>query len=172
MNAITINGAAYEVADAELELSLMCYLRERRFLRGTKNGCEKGLCGSCTVVVDGKAIRSCRTAMKKVIGSTVLTIEGMEYPDGSLHPIQRAFLDAGAVQCGFCTPGMEMSAYALLLKDQSPDRESIRKAMKGNLCRCTGYQHIVDAVELAGKIMREQGISPEAGCLAAPRKTS
>ena len=88
-------------------------------------------------------------------------------PDGTLHPIQQAFLDCGAVQCGFCTPGMVMAAYALLLKDPSPDREMIRKAMRGNLCRCTGYQQIVDAVELAARIIREQGLSPKAGCLGS-----
>lgn len=156
MNSITVNGTAYEVKDEELELSLLTYLRERRFLTGTKNGCEKGLCGSCTVVMDGKALRSCKTMVRKALGASVVTIEGLEGPGGELHPLQRAFIDAGAIQCGFCTPGMVMSAHALLLRDPDPSREDIRKALKGNLCRCTGYQQIVDAVELAAKAIREQ----------------
>ena len=163
MNSITINGTTHELRDDELELSLLEYLRERRFMTGTKNGCEKGLCGSCTVVVDDKAVRSCRMTVRKAIGTRVVTIEGMEAPDGSPHPLQKAFIDSGAIQCGFCTPGMIMNAYALLLRDPEPGREAIRKAMKGNLCRCTGYQQIVDAVELAARVIREQGLSPKAG---------
>ncbi|HAE21720.1 MAG TPA: xanthine dehydrogenase, partial [Spirochaetaceae bacterium] len=138
MNSITINGTAYDVGEPDLELSLLDYLRERRFLPGTKNGCEKGLCGSCTVVVDDKAVRACRTAVKKALGSSVVTIEGMEGPGGELHPLQSAFMAAGAIQCGFCTPGMIMNAYALLLREPEPSRDAIRKAMRGNLCRCTG----------------------------------
>ncbi len=166
MNSITVNGTAHEVKDDELELSLLSYLRERRFLTGTKNGCEKGLCGSCTVAVDGKALRACRTPVRKALGASVVTIEGLEGPGGELHPLQRAFIDAGAIQCGFCTPGMVMSAYALLLRDPDPSRDAIRKALKGNLCRCTGYQQIVDAVQLAAKAMREQALPAEAGCLS------
>ncbi len=169
MSKLTINGTDYEPNDEELGMTLMRYLREKRFLRGTKNGCEEGLCGTCTVVVDGKPLRSCRSSVEKNLGKSIITIEGMEYPDGSLHPIQRAFLDSGAVQCGFCTPGMVMSSYALLLREPNPDREAIRKALRGNLCRCTGYQQIVDAVELASRIIREQDLPVEAGCLAHDR---
>jgi len=165
MNQIRINGKAFDVRDDELELSLLEYLRERRFLTGTKNGCEKGLCGSCTVVMDDKAVRACKTPVGKAVGTSVVTIEGMEGPDGALHPIQRAFMDAGAIQCGFCTPGMVMSAYALLLRESEPSRDDIRKALRGNLCRCTGYQQIVDAVELAAKVMREQATPATAGSL-------
>ena len=165
MNQIRINGRDFDVRDDELELSLLEYLRERRFLTGTKNGCEKGLCGSCTVVMDDKAVRACKTPVGKAVGTSVVTIEGMEGPDGALHPIQRAFMDAGAIQCGFCTPGMVMSAYALLLRDSDPSRDDIRKALRGNLCRCTGYQQIVDAVELAAKVMREQSLPATAGSL-------
>ena len=165
MNQIRINGRDFDVRDDELELSLLEYLRERRFLTGTKNGCEKGLCGSCTVVMDDKAVRACKTPVGKAVGTSVVTIEGMEGPDGALHPIQRAFMDAGAIQCGFCTPGMVMSAYALLLRDSDPSRDDIRKALRGNLCRCTGYQQIVDAVELAAKVMREQATPATAGSL-------
>ncbi len=165
MNQIRINGKDFDVRDDELELSLLEYLRERRFLTGTKNGCEKGLCGSCTVVMDDKAVRACKTPVGKAVGTSVVTIEGMEGPDGTLHPIQRAFMDAGAIQCGFCTPGMVMSAYALLLRESEPSRDDIRKALRGNLCRCTGYQQIVDAVELAAKVMREQATPATAGSL-------
>jgi len=165
MNQIRINGKAFDVRDDELELSLLEYLRERRFLTGTKNGCEKGLCGSCTVVMDDKAVRACKTPVGKAVGTSVVTIEGMEGPDGALHPIQRAFMDAGAIQCGFCTPGMVMSAYALLLRESEPSRDDIRKALRGNLCRCTGYQQIVDAVELAARVMREQALPATAGSL-------
>lgn len=171
MNTITINGVAYDVSDDELALSLLDYLREKRFMTGTKNGCERGLCGSCTVAMNDKAVRSCITPMKKAVGTSVVTIEGMESPDGTLHPIQKAFVDAGAIQCGFCTPGMVMSAYSLLLQNPRPDREAIRKAMKGNLCRCTGYQQIVDAVELASEVISDQNLSPRAGCEAG-RETS
>ena len=163
MNSITINGTPHELLDDELELSLLEYLREKRFLTGTKNGCEKGLCGSCTVAVDDKAVRSCRMTVRKAVGTRVVTIEGLEGVDGSPHPLQQAFIDSGAIQCGFCTPGMLMNAYALLLRDPEPGRETIRKAMKGNLCRCTGYQQIVDAVELAARVIREQALSPKAG---------
>lgn len=165
MNHIHVNGTAYEVKDEELELSLLEYLRERRFLSGTKNACEKGLCGSCTVVIDGKAMRSCKTPLKKALGSEVVTIEGMEDSTGELHPIQKAFIDAGAIQCGFCTPGMVMASYALLLHNAEPDRDAIRKALRGNLCRCTGYQQIVDAVEMAAKNIKEQALPIKAGSL-------
>ncbi len=97
--------------------------------------------------------------MSSVLGKEVVTIEGLERPDGSLHPIQQAFIDAGAVQCGFCTPGMVMSAYALLSRDPAPGRAAVRAALSGNLCRCTGYQQIVDAVELAAARMRTGGVS-------------
>ncbi|GAB1457997.1 (2Fe-2S)-binding protein [Spirochaetota bacterium] len=165
MNQIHINGKLFDIKDEELELSLLDYLRERRFLTGTKNGCEKGLCGTCTVVIDGKALRACKTPVKKALGCQVVTIEGMERADGELHPLQKAFIDAGAIQCGFCTPGMVMSSYALLLQNPEPDRETIRKALRGNLCRCTGYQQIVDAVELAAKVIREQALPVQAGSL-------
>ncbi|MBN2874483.1 MAG: (2Fe-2S)-binding protein [Spirochaetales bacterium] len=164
MNTITINGTHYDVKDDELSLSLLEFLRERNYMTGTKNGCERGLCGSCTVALNDKAVRSCITPMAKAVGSTVVTIEGMERPDGTLHPIQQAFVDCGAIQCGFCTPGMVMSAYALILRNPEPSREDIRKGMKGNLCRCTGYQQIVDAVEQAATVIREQALSPRPGC--------
>jgi carbon-monoxide dehydrogenase small subunit len=163
--SITINGTSVVVEPSQKDISLLQFLREHCLLRGVKNGCEKGVCGSCTVVLDGKAVRSCRLRTSDAEGKNLITIEGMETPEGRLHPIQQAFMDAGAVQCGFCTPGMIMSSYALLLSNPKPNRDQIRKALVGNLCRCTGYQHIIDAVELASSYIKEQNLSVLAGCL-------
>jgi carbon-monoxide dehydrogenase small subunit len=148
MNKITVNGRVHEVNDIQLEKKLLSYLRDDLELTGTKNGCNVGACGSCTVLIDQVAKKSCVTPMSKAIGKSVLTIEGVEFADGSLHPLQQAFIDCGAVQCGFCTPGMIMKGIDLLNKNPDPDRDEIRKAFNGNLCRCTGYQQIVDAVQL------------------------
>ena len=149
---IKVNGVTHADYDPAQKLSV--WLREGLLLTGTKIGCAIGVCGSCTVLVDGVARRSCKVLLKDVEGADILTIEGLAQPDGILHPIQQAFLDAGAIQCGFCTPGMVMSAYALLAKTPRPTRAEIRQALKGNLCRCTGYQQIVDAVLLAAERMR------------------
>jgi len=167
-NTITINGKPVALNATDLEMSLLVFLRDRLFLNGVKNGCEQGLCGSCTVVVDTKAVRACKQVMGKLVGKSVITIEGMEYPDGRLHPIQQAYVDAGAIQCGFCIPGMVLATYVLLLANPEPTRDEIRKALRGNLCRCTGYQHIIDAVELAARTLKEQDLSVEAGCLMLP----
>ena len=147
MNIITVNGREYIVDDSMLEKKLLTYLREDLELTGTKNGCNIGACGACTVLVDMAAKKSCVVPMKKVIGKSVITIEGVAGDDGSLHPLQQSFIDAGAVQCGFCTPGMIMKGLDLINKNPDPTREEIRKAFNGNLCRCTGYQQIIDAVE-------------------------
>ncbi len=164
-NTITINNKPVTVTEEQRSMSLLTFLRENQFLHGVKNGCEKGLCGSCTISLDDRAVRSCKMTVEKALGKSVITVEGMEYEDGTIHPLQQAFIDAGAVQCGFCTPGMIMSSYTLLLKNPNPSREEVRKALRGNLCRCTGYQQIVDAVQLAAKYIEEQGLSPLAGCL-------
>lgn len=148
MNTITVNGRVHEVEDSLLEKKLLKYLREDLELTGTKNGCNVGACGSCTVLIDNIAKKSCVVSLGKVIGKSVTTIEGVEGSDGSLHPLQQAFIDAGAVQCGFCTPGMIMKGLDLLSKNPEPTRDEIRKAFNGNLCRCTGYQQIIDAVDL------------------------
>ena len=155
MNEITVNGKVHEIPESDLEISLIDFLRNKLDLTGTKNGCNIGVCGACTVLIDGSSKRACVLKLKKVIGKEVLTIEGLESKDGTLHPIQQAFIDAGAIQCGFCTPGMVLSAHALLLQDKEPSRDRIKKAIAGNLCRCTGYQQIIDAVEIAAKEMRE-----------------
>ncbi|MDY7028842.1 MAG: (2Fe-2S)-binding protein [Spirochaetota bacterium] len=151
--SITVNGSRYDLNENQLRIKLIDYLREELGLTGVKNGCGTGVCGACTVLVDGMPRRSCMTAVDSVKGKEILTIEGLENSDGTLHPVQQAFLDAGAVQCGFCTPGMVLTALAFLRKNPDPSREQIRLAMNANLCRCTGYQQIVDAVELAANRM-------------------
>lgn len=148
---IIVNNIEHIAPDPELKLST--WLRESLFLTGTKIGCDIGVCGSCTVLVDGEPRRSCKLKLKDVEGRNILTIEGLTAADGNLHPLQQAFVDAGAIQCGFCTPGMVLSAYALLQKNQRPSRTEVRQAIKGNLCRCTGYQQIVDSVMHAAQVM-------------------
>lgn len=143
-----LNGEAVEVA-VEPSTLLIDLLREKLGLTGTKAGCREGECGACTVLVDGKAYNSCLMPAIKVQGREVTTIEGLRKPDGSLHPLQEAFMDAGAAQCGFCTPGMIMNAAALLSNNPNPDEHEIRKALSGVLCRCTGYRKIVEAVKTA-----------------------
>jgi len=150
---IIINGKEHQVTETQLDKSLATFLREDLMLTGTKIGCDIGVCGSCTVLVNDKPMRSCKLKLKDVMGKSVLTIEGLSPPDGTLHPIQQAFVDCGAIQCGFCTPGMVLSAYALLKENPKPTRQQVRNALKGNLCRCTGYQQIVDAVMKAAEVI-------------------
>ena len=149
----TINHKLYTIAEASLEQSLVYYLRDELGLTGTKIGCDIGVCGSCTILIDMQAVRSCKLKVKDIIDKKVITIEGVQLADGSLHPVQQAFIDQGAIQCGFCTPGMVLSALALLHKNPEPSRDDIRAAINANLCRCTGYQQIIDAVQQAAKIM-------------------
>lgn len=149
----TINNNLYTIAEASLEQSLVYYLRDELGLTGTKIGCDIGVCGSCTILIDMQAVRSCKLKVKDIIDKKVITIEGVQLADGSLHPLQQAFIDQGAIQCGFCTPGMVLSALALLHKNPEPSRDEIRAAINANLCRCTGYQQIIDAVQQAAKSM-------------------
>jgi carbon-monoxide dehydrogenase small subunit len=121
-------------------------LREQLNLTGTKEGCSIGECGACTVILNGEAVSSCLILTRQIGGSEVLTIEGLEVT-GKLDPLQKAFIDYQAVQCGFCTPGMLMSAKALLMKNPHPSREEIKTSLEGNLCRCTGYEQIIEAIE-------------------------
>ncbi len=144
-----INGHDVTIAPAWRERSLLDFLREDQGLTGTKNGCGKGACGVCTILLDNKPTPACRTKAADVEGKSVLTIEGMTDSAGNLHPLQQAFVDSGAIQCGFCTPGMVLRAHAFLLTTPQPTRDQIRKAISPNLCRCTGYQQIIDAVEAA-----------------------
>lgn len=133
---------------------LLDTLRKKLDLTGTKEGCGIGECGACTVIMDGKAVNACLVLTAQVEGSEILTVEGLEM-NGELDPLQKSFIDHQAVQCGFCTPGMLMSARALLDKNCSPSREEIKTALEGNLCRCTGYKQIVNAVEAAAKAEEE-----------------
>ncbi|MBC7081949.1 MAG: (2Fe-2S)-binding protein [Firmicutes bacterium] len=142
-----VNGRTVR-AEVPATRTLLEFLREDLGLTGTKEGCGKGECGACTVLVDGKPVNSCLMLAYQADGKQVVTIEGLER-DGSLHPIQEAFVTEGAVQCGFCTPGMIMSAKALLDANPSPTRDEIRQAISGNLCRCTGYAKIIRAIEVA-----------------------
>ncbi len=131
--------------------SLLTLLREQFDLYGAKEGCGVGECGACTVIVDGLAVNACLLPALEVDGARVETVEGLAAPDGTLHPIQQAFVELGAIQCGFCTPGMVMSAKALLDHNPSPGEDEIRTAIEGNLCRCTGYHQIVEAVKAAAR---------------------
>jgi len=145
--ALTVNGGRHE-QEVEPRLLLVQYLRDVLGLTGTHVGCETGLCGSCTVMVDGTAIKSCMMLAAQANGSSVQTIEGLER-DGKLDPVQEGFWERHGLQCGFCTPGMILAAKALLDRNPNPTEVEIRQGLEGNLCRCTGYQHIVDAVQYA-----------------------
>jgi aerobic carbon-monoxide dehydrogenase small subunit len=145
---ITVNGRA-RGATVEPRLTLADFLREECRLTGTHLGCEHGVCGACTVLVDGAAVRSCLVFAVQVDGAEVTTVEGMSAPDGQLSPVQAAFRDCHGLQCGFCTPGFVVSVTAFLRANPSPTDDEIREALSGNLCRCTGYQGIVKAVRQA-----------------------
>ncbi len=142
---LKVNGLAYEI-EVEPRRTLLEVIREDLELTGTKEGCGLGECGTCTVLLDGKPIKSCITLAVQANGREVTTIEGLEKSDGNLHPIQQAFIDHGAIQCGFCTPGMVLSAKALLDENPRPTEIEVRQGIAGNLCRCTGYQKIVEAI--------------------------
>jgi carbon-monoxide dehydrogenase small subunit len=144
----TINGEPREVDGLWEGESLLYVLRERLSLPGSKNACEQGECGSCSVYLDGSLVCSCLVAAGQAEGRDVVTVEGLA-PEEDLHPIQNAFLEAGAVQCGFCTPGLIVATHDLLARNASPSDAEIREALAGNLCRCTGYEKILDAVRLA-----------------------
>jgi len=136
--------------------SLLRYLRDDLGLMGTKDGCSSGDCGSCVVLVDGKPVDACIYLMRRSNGATIETIDGLAQQDGTLHPIQAAFLDRGAVQCGFCTPGMVMATKALLAKTPHPTEDEIREGLKDNICRCTGFMPIFDAVAKAAEWLEDE----------------
>ena len=150
---VTINGKRYQV-DVEPRLLLVEFIRERIGLTGTHVGCDTSYCGACTVLLNGETIKSCTTLAVQADGATVLTVEGLETADG-LHPLQQSFREHHALQCGYCTPGMLLSSYALLEENPDPSRDDIRKRLSGNICRCTGYQNIYTAVEEASKLYKE-----------------
>lgn len=140
-----VNGVPYETA-VEPRRTLLEVLRHDFALTGTKNACDAGECGSCTVLLDGQPVKSCITLAVRAHGRSVTTIEGLAGPEGPLHPLQQAFIDHGAIQCGFCTPGMILAATALLEENPRPTDGEVREAIGGNLCRCTGYRKIVEAI--------------------------
>jgi carbon-monoxide dehydrogenase small subunit len=147
--SITVNGVAHR-HEVEPRLLLAHYLRDVLGLTGTHIGCDTSICGACTVVLNGAAVKSCTMLAVQADGADLLTIEGLAQGD-QLHPIQEAFWECHGLQCGFCTPGMILSAYQLLERNPKPTEKEIRHALDGNLCRCTGYQHIIDAIQTAAK---------------------
>jgi carbon-monoxide dehydrogenase small subunit len=151
---LEVNGVPREL-EIDVRRSLGDVLREDLDLTGTHFGCEHGVCGACTVQVDGEAVRSCIMLAVQADGRSVSTIEGMAGPDGGLHPIQQAFWDHKGQQCGFCTPGMVLATEDFLRRNPSPTREQVREGMSGNICRCTGYQFIVDSIMAAAEALRE-----------------
>ena len=157
---LTVNGDTYHLA-VEPWRTLNEVLREDLNLTGTKLGCGSGDCGACTVMVNGKSVSSCLTLAVEVDGQEILTVEGLAPSGENLHPIQEAFIEKGAIQCGFCTPGMELSALNLLKTNPSPNEAEIRLAISGNLCRCTGYNKIVEAIDAAGRRMHSNQKPPK-----------
>ena len=151
---LKVNGINYQV-EVEPWRTLVEVLRETLGLTGTKKSCNEGECGACTVMMDGRPVASCLVLAMDAQGKEIVTIEGLSQGE-RLHPIQEAFLKHGAIQCGFCTPGMVISAKALLDKNPRPTQTEVRKAISGNLCRCTGYQHIVDSIMVASNMMEKK----------------
>jgi carbon-monoxide dehydrogenase small subunit len=154
--SFSVNGDRVEVR-AEPRKTLADVLREDLGLVGTKLGCEHGICGACTVIVDGEAVRSCLMFAVQADGADITTIEGIGPSDGSLGPVQEAFRQAHGLQCGFCTPGFVVSVQAFLQDNPSPSLDEIKEGLSGNLCRCTGYQGIIKAVQLAAETLSTQG---------------
>lgn len=152
---LTVDGTAHTL-EVEPRRLLSDVLREQLGLKGVHVGCEHGVCGACTILVDGQPQRSCLIFAIQLDGSDIETVEGLAGPEGELHPLQQSFWDAHGLQCGFCTPGVLMSAKELLERNPDPTDEEIRVGLAGNLCRCTGYVHIVDAVRQAAATMREE----------------
>jgi carbon-monoxide dehydrogenase small subunit len=150
---VVVNGGTYQ-REVEPRMLLVEFLREELGLTGTHVGCDTSYCGACTVIMDGRPVKSCTVLAVQSDGCRIETVEGLE-KDGELHPLQTAFSEHHALQCGYCTPGMLMSCKSLLDDNPSPSREGIKKGIAGNVCRCTGYQNIIKAVEDAAKKMRE-----------------
>jgi aerobic carbon-monoxide dehydrogenase small subunit len=155
MYVLRVNGNDHAVADAWLGESLLYVLRERLGFPGAKAGCEQGECGSCSVLVDGILVCACLVLAAAAVGTEIVTVEGLQ-PEarGAMSAVQRAFVETGAVQCGFCTPGLIMAVHALLERDPEPSDLAVREAISGNLCRCTGYGRILEAVEVAAAASR------------------
>jgi len=158
---MTVNSVSY-TRDVEPRTLLVYFLREHLGLTGTHVGCDTSSCGACTVLLNGKAVKSCTVLAVQAEGAQITTVEGLAR-DGELHPIQQAFWDEHGLQCGFCTPGMMLAALDLLQRKPNPTEEEIRHALEGNLCRCTGYQHIVNAVKAAARAMGAAVGAPAGG---------
>jgi aerobic carbon-monoxide dehydrogenase small subunit len=154
---VTVNGTTHQ-SEVEPRTLLVHYLRDVLSLTGTHVGCETSLCGACTVLVDGQAVKSCTMLAAQADGSTVTTIEGLAQ-NGELHPVQQGFWEHHGLQCGYCTPGMIMAATQILQRNPDPTEEEIRHGLEGNLCRCTGYQHIVQSVQCAAKKMKSKSVA-------------
>jgi carbon-monoxide dehydrogenase small subunit len=154
---IKVNNKNYKLFVASNK-RLLDVLRDNLGLTGVKEGCAIGECGACTVIMNGKNVCSCMILAGQAEGSEIITIEGLEGPKGELHPLQEAFIETGAVQCGFCTPGMILSSLTLLRRNLNPTVKEIKEAISGNFCRCTGYKQIIEAVQLAAEKMRRGGI--------------
>jgi len=150
---LRVNGVAYEQT-VEARKTLVDFLREDVGLTGTNVGCEHGVCGACTILMNGETVRSCIMLAAQADGAELMTVEGLAKPSGELHPIQEAFREKHGLQCGFCTPGFLMTTYELLTKHPDADEEEIKEWLSGNLCRCTGYQDILESVKLAASRMR------------------
>jgi len=150
---ITVNGKEY-TRDAEPRMLLSDFLRHELRLTGTHVGCEHGVCGACTILFDGESMRSCLIFAVQAQGHAITTVEGLASDKDNLHPLQQSFWEAHGLQCGYCTPGILMTMIPFLKQNPNPSEEEIRHALSGNLCRCTGYQHIVDAVKLAAEKMK------------------
>jgi carbon-monoxide dehydrogenase small subunit len=171
--SLTVNGARHEVSVRPYDV-LLDVLREQLLLTGTRRGCDMGTCGCCTVILDGRPVLSCLTLALAAEGGSVTTIEGVAALEAgeALHPVQEAFVQTGASQCGFCTPGFIMSAVSLLTRRPDPTEDEIREAISGNLCRCTGYVAIIEAIGRAAKVLREHRRAQPGGAGApegAPR---
>ena len=156
---LQVNGAGYE-ATIDVRKTLVDVLRDDFDLTGTHVGCEHGVCGACTILMDGEAVRSCIMLAVQAEGAELMTVEGLASPEGELHPIQQAYRDEHGLQCGFCTPGFLMSTYELLQKNPNPTVAEIKDWLSGNLCRCTGYQDIIESVQLAAARLRGEDPTP------------
>lgn len=153
---VNVNGKAHQ-AEVQARTTLADFLRQQCRLTGTHVGCEHGVCGACTVQVNGRAVRSCTMFAVQADQAQVRTVEGLAGSDGSLHPVQKAFRDCNGLQCGFCTPGMQMTIAAYLEENPNPSEQEVRELISGNICRCTGYQGIVQAALQAAKSLQEAG---------------
>ena len=160
IGALNVNGAVHAL-EVEPRTTLLDCLRDRLALTGAHAGCEHGVCGACTVLIDGAAVRSCLMFAVQADGYAITTIEGLAPAPGELSPLQDAFCETHGLQCGYCTPAMILAAHALIARNQAPSREEIVEAISGNLCRCTGYAQIVEAVALAAERMRGANQPPE-----------